>query len=158
VDIRVTPKGLTLEASFRRTSANVKKANRAFVSPVTRKGIAAIKSGAPTFRGKQLTAKTDPPHLTATSATITFYGKPAGAWSIKESGTDGPYPIRPKKASVLAFPGAGRKTKGGRSGVQAYVLKHPGIAGRRAWTKARPRLERAVGPVIRREYDKALTS
>jgi hypothetical protein len=156
VDIRITPKGQTFEALIRQSNRDLKKANRKVASPVSKKGIKAIKSGAPTFRGKQLTAKTET-HTSGRGVMITFYGTPAGAWAIKETGTDGPYPIRPKRAAVLAFPGAGRKTGRGRSGVQAYVLKHPGIAGRREWTKAGPRLEHAVGPTIEKVYDEALT-
>jgi hypothetical protein len=158
VDIRVTTTGPNFSALIRQRERDIKQANRKLASPVSKAGIKAIKSGAPTFRGKQLSARTDPPRLSGDTLSVTFYGTSAGAWAIKESGTDGPYAIRPKKGSVLAFPGAGRKTKrGGRTGVAKYVLKHPGITGTGAWTQAVKRLAAAVEKPISQIYDRALS-
>jgi hypothetical protein len=154
VDFRVTPKGPSFEQLIRQTERDLKRANRRVAKPTSKAGIAAIKGGAPTFRGKQLTAKTDV-HQSGDGVRITFWGTPAGAWSIKESGAV-EHPIKPRKAQALAFPGAGRKTKGGRSGVTMSV-KHPGVDGRGLWTQAGGRLEDAVGPVIEDVYDEALT-
>jgi hypothetical protein len=165
VDVRVVAKGPTFEAVVREQVRTLNRVNRRIYAPITRKGIKAIKSGAPTFQGKKLTARTDPPERSATSTTITFYGVSAGAWAIKESGAK-EHEIFPRqrprrggtRKSALAFPGAGRKTKGGgRTGVAAYVLNHPGVAGRHLWTQAGKRLRAALTPAITDEYDKALT-
>jgi hypothetical protein len=164
VDVRVVPKGQTFEALIREQVRGLNKANRRVVSAVSRKGIAAIKSGAPTFAGKRLTARTDPPKRRSGLVELTFYGVSAGAWSIKESGAK-EHEIFPRRRprrggsrkSALAFPGAGRRTSHGRSGVQAYVLNHPGVRGRKLWTKAGKRLEAAITPTIIDVYDEALT-
>jgi hypothetical protein len=150
VDIRITPKGQTFGALIRQADRDLKKANRKVAGPVSKAGVKAIKAGAPTFRGKQLTAKTEV-HTSGNGAVVTFYGTPAGAWAINETGAKA-HEIVPRRRQALAFPGAGRKGSGFT--VSAH---HPGIGGRRMWTKAGARLEDAVGPAIEDVYDEALT-
>jgi hypothetical protein len=149
VDIRVVPKGQTFEQIVRQADRKLKAANRKVAGPVARKGIKSIKSGAPRFRGKQLTAKTEV-HTSGNGTRVTFYGVSAGAWAINETGAK-EHDIRPKRARALAFPGAGRKGSG-----YAMIAHHKGIRGRGLWTKAGARLEDAVGPAIEDVYDKAL--
>jgi hypothetical protein len=160
VDIRVVPKGQTFEAIIREQVRGLNKANRKVTAAVSRKGIAAIKRGAPTFAGKRLSARTDPPRRSSGLVTLTFYGVSAGAWSMKESGAKR-HDIDPKqrprrggtRKKALAFPGAGRKG----SGFTMHV-DHPGFTGRHLWTAAGERLEAAVTPTIIDVYDEALAS
>jgi len=159
VDVRVVPKGQTFEALIREQVRGLNKANRRVVSAVSRKGIAAIKKGAPSIGGKKLTAKTNPPKRRSGLVELTFYGTSAGGWAINENRVKR-HDIDPrqrprrggKRRKALAFPGAGRKG----SGFTMHV-DHPGIRARRLWTKAGKRLEAAVTPSIIDVYDEALT-
>jgi hypothetical protein len=162
VDIRVVPKGQTFEALIRQADRKLKAANRRAVAPISRAGIKAVKSGAPTFQGKQLSARIDPPTRSAGRITITFYGVSAGAWAINETGAVA-HDIFPRqrprnggrRKSALKFPGAGRSTKGGSTGY-ALSAHHPGVRGRHLWTAAGKRIAAAVAPVIDDVYGEAL--
>jgi hypothetical protein len=151
VDIRITPKGKSFDSLVRDANRKLKTANRKLAGPVSRAGVKAIKSGAPTFAGRQLTAKTEV-HNSGDGARITFYGVSAGAWAIKETGAKA-HVIKPKRARALAFPGAGGH--GGKATGYAKSANHKGVRGRRLWTQAGDRLEGAVGPVIEDVYDEA---
>jgi hypothetical protein len=150
VDIRITPKGPSFDKLIGQAERKLKAANRKVAGPVSKAGIRAIKSGAPTFRGRQLTAKSEV-HTSGDGVRVTIYGVSAGAWAINETGAKA-HDIRPKRAKSLAFPGAGRKGSG-----YAMIAHHKGIGGRHLWTKAGDRLEDAVGPVIEDVYDEAFT-
>lgn len=157
--VTVTPKGPTFEALIRQADRDLKAANRKVAGPVSKAGIRAIRSGAPTFRGKQLTAKTEVDN-SGSGVVITFYGVSAGAWAINETGAVA-HDIFPRqrprnggrRRSALKFPGAGRNGSG-----YALSAHHPGVRGRRLWTAAGRRLEDAVEPAIEKVYDKALSS
>jgi hypothetical protein len=158
VDVRITPKGQTFEALVRQADRALKSANRKLAGPVSRKGIKAIKAGAPRFGTprKQLTAKTEV-HTSGDGVVITFYGVSAGAWAINETGAKA-HDIFPRqrprnggtRRKALAFAGAGRNGSG-----YAAVAHHKGIGARGLWTKAGERLEDAVGPAIEDVYDEA---
>ena len=158
MDVRVVPKGQTFEQVMRGLTRELNKANRSVVKDVSRAGIKAIKSGAPTFAGKRLTARTDPPRRSTNLVTVTFYGVSAGAWAINENRVkrhDIDPRQRPRRGGTrkkaLAFPGAGRK-----GGGYTMHVDHPGIRARHLWTAAGKRLEAAVQPAIEDAYDEAL--
>jgi len=155
VDIRVTPKGPSFDKLITQADRKLKAANRKVAGPTSKAGIRAIKSGAPTFAGRKLTAKTRV-HTSGSGARITFYGVSAGAWAINERRVKA-HNIRPKRAKALAFPGAGRTSKGGSSSGYAMTAHHKGIRARGRWTKAGARLEDAVEPAIEKVYDEAFS-
>jgi hypothetical protein len=151
VDFRVVAKGPSFDSVTRTVVREVEAATRKVGRDVAKVGRKAIASGEASFRGKKLSASTRQ-RVSGKRSTVIFHAKPAGAWAIRETGAKD-HPIKPKRAQALAFPGAGRKTKGGRSGVTMFV-NHPGASGSRRWTKAGDRLEDAVERPIEHTYDR----
>jgi hypothetical protein len=143
VDFTVTTRGPTFDQLTRDIARDLTAANKKAGRQVARKGKAAAKKGAPHMFGTVLSAaaKTE---ASATSCKVTFSPKPAGAWTIAETGTK-PHTIKPRSRKALHW-----------AGLFAEVVHHPGTGGRMAWTAANGRIAKAVGAEIEAVYGDAL--
>lgn len=75
---------------------------------------------------------------------VEIRGVPVGAWTILESGA---------RAHPIDVGGRAMPLGGGRFATR---VRHPGVRGKRTWTKATSRLPDVIEDVIEDVYDKAL--
>jgi len=94
------------------------------------------------FGGTRLGVKATVDATQVTSA-VELRAKPAGPWTIVESGTKS-HTIRPKRRKVLAI------GKGNVIGMHAHVS---GTRGGRYWTNATDRLGQQLDPLVERVVD-----
>jgi hypothetical protein len=153
VEFTVTTVGKGLDGLVRDTAKDLKKANRKAGTELSKKGLAAMRKGAPRMWGRRLAIKSEK-HVTVHDCVVDFFPAPknAGGWAIQESGRRGGYEIYPKHR--------------GRNGRPAALLVADGMyaanalggawGGRKAWTKAGERLFKAVDKTVKDVYDDAL--
>ena len=143
MEFTFTARGPTFDQLTRTIARDLTAAHKAAGRRIARKGVTAIRRGAPSMFGRRLSARTKTA-ATPTSATVTFIPSPAGPWAIAETGTR-PHHITTRRREALHW-----------AGVFAETVNHPGTAGRLAWTAAGARIAKAVEPDVIDVYDDAL--
>ena len=155
MEFTVTTKGRGFDALIRDTTRDLKKANRKAANDVSKKGLAAMRKGAPRMWGRVLRVKSEK-HIEPFGAAVDFFPWPknAGGWAIQESGRRGGYEIAPKR---------GRQGRGGRpaalrvaDGMYAANALGGSWGGKKAWTKAGERLVKVTDKTVKDIYDDAL--